>query len=330
MHGPVGGTRPSSPRPSPDPVTVGTPRRRGGPGGGRRPDARLVTPSDPGADPYAEATPVLDGVAEKATTAGVQVTATGLAVLAEGGGSDRGVLFEVLLGGLGALVVLAFVVGSLLAGLPLLVAAVSILGTFLALLGLTGITDVSFVVRFLVSLIGLGVAIDYSLLVVTRWREETAAGADNDEAVRRAMATAGRSVVLSGVTVAVSLAALVFVPIPFLRSIGLGGLLIPLLSVATTVTLLPALLSVAGPRLIWPRRRPAVTRSPTWARLTEAVLRRRWLTIAGCAVVLLALAAPLLTLTLGTPQLSGRAAGRRVAHRRSGAAPGVGGGRCVK
>ena len=294
------------------------------------PDARLVTPSDPGAevlapagsdlatlvvypavvpgaDPYAEATPVLDGVAEKATTAGVQVTATGLAVLAEGGGSDRGVLFEVLLGGLGALVVLALVFGSLLAGLPLLVAAVSILGTFLALLGLTAITDVSFVVQFLVSLIGLGVAIDYSLLVVTRWREETAAGADNDEAVRRAMATAGRSVVLSGVTVAVSLAALVFVPIPFLRSIGLGGLLIPLLSVATTVTLVPALLSAAGPRLIWPRRRPAVTRSPTWARLTEAVLRHRWLTIGGCVAVLLALAAPLLTLTLGTPQLSGLA-----------------------
>ena len=102
-------------------------------------------------------------------------------------------------------------------------AAVSILGTFLALLGLTYLTDVSSVVEYLVALIGLGVAIDYSLLVVTRWREETAKGADNDEAVRTAMATAGRSVVFSGTTVAVSLAALALVPIPFLRSIGLGG-----------------------------------------------------------------------------------------------------------
>ena len=78
--------------------------------------------------------------------------------------------------------------------------------------------------------------------------------ADNDDAVRRAMATAGRSVVFSGFTVAVSLAALVLVPLPFLRSIGFGGLLIPLLSVATAVTLVPALLSAAGPRLTWPRR----------------------------------------------------------------------------
>lgn len=292
------------------------------------PGVRLVTPDDagagvlapdgsglatlvvypavvPGADPYAQALPALEAVAEQASTGGVTATATGLAVLEEGGGGDRGVLVEVLLGGLGALVVLALVFGSLLAGLPLLVAAVSILGTFLALLGLTGLTDVSFVVQFLVALIGLGVAIDYSLLVVTRWREETALGAANDDAVRRAMATAGRSVVFSGVTVAVSLAALVLVPIPFLRSIGLGGLLIPLFSVATSITLVPALLSAVGPRLTWPRRKPAVTRSRTWARVAEAVLRRRWLTIAGCVVVLLALAAPLLTLRLGTPQLSG-------------------------
>ena len=163
--------------------------------------------------------------------------------------------------------------------------------------------------QFLVALIGLGVAIDYSLLVVTRWREETSAGRDNDAAVRRAMATAGRSVVFSGVTVAVSLAALVLVPVPFLRSIGLGGLLIPLFSVATTVTLVPVLLSLVGPRLTWPRRGPVVTRSRFWAGAASAVLRRRWLTIAGCVVVLLALASPLLTLSLGSPQLSGLANG---------------------
>ncbi|TQS43691.1 MMPL family transporter [Cryptosporangium phraense] len=267
--------------------------------------AVVYPPITPGPDSYAAATPALEQVAERASGDGVEVTVTGFSLLEEGGGNDRGLIVEVLLGGVGALVVLALVFGSLLAGLPLVVAAVSILGTFVALLGLTYLTDVSAVVEYLIALIGLGVAIDYSLLVVTRWREETARGASNDDAVRTAMATAGRSVVFSGVTVAVSLAALVLVPLPFLRSIGLGGLLIPLFSVAVSLTLVPALLSAVGPRLNWPRRKPAVTRSRMWAAIAAGVLRRRWLTAVGSVVVLLALAAPVLTLTLGTAQLSG-------------------------
>ncbi|SEC22028.1 putative drug exporter of the RND superfamily [Nocardioides exalbidus] len=266
-------------------------------------------PLTPGPESYAEAQPALEQVAEAASGDGTTVTLTGFSVLEEGGGDDRGLIVEVLIGGIGALVVLALVFGSLLAGLPLLVAAVSILGTFLALLGLTHLTDVSAVVEYLIALIGLGVAIDYSLLVVTRWREESAKGVDNDEAIRAAMATAGRSVVFSGVTVAVSLAALVLVPIPFLRSIGLGGLLIPLFSVAVSLTLVPALLSAVGPRMNWPRRKPAVTRSRLWAAIATGVLRRRWLTVVGSVVVLLALAAPVLGLTLGTAQLSGLANG---------------------
>ncbi|PUA80522.1 MMPL family transporter [Nocardioides currus] len=264
-------------------------------------------PLTPGPESYAEAQPALEQVARGATSDRTTVTLTGFSVLEEGGGDDRGLIVEVLIGGIGALVVLGLVFGSLLAGLPLMVAAVSILGTFLALLGLTYLTDVSAVVEYLIALIGLGVAIDYSLLVVTRWREESAKGVDNDEAVRTAMATAGRSVVFSGVTVAVSLAALVLVPIPFLRSIGLGGLLIPLFSVAVSLTLVPALLSWAGPRMNWPRRKPAVTRSRLWAGIATRVLRRRWLTVAGSVVVLLAMAAPVLGLTLGTAQLSGLA-----------------------
>ncbi|GAB6902107.1 MMPL family transporter [Kineosporia succinea] len=265
----------------------------------------VYPPITPGADPYATATPALEQVAADASGDGTDVTLTGFSILEAGGGDDRGLIVEVLLGGLGALVVLALVFGSLLAGLPLLVAAVSILGTFVALLGLTYLTDVSAVVEYLIALIGLGVAIDYSLLVVTRWREESAKGVSNDDAVRTAMATAGRSVVFSGVTVAVSLAALVLVPLPFLRSIGLGGLLIPLFSVAVSLTLVPALLSALGPKLNWPRRKPAVTRSRMWAALAGAVLRRRRLTAVGSIIVLLALAAPALTLTLGTAQLSG-------------------------
>ena len=106
--------------------------------------------------------------------------------------------------------------------------------------------------QFLIALIGLGVAIDYSLLLVSRWREERAHGHANEEAVVIAMKTAGHAVLASGVTVAISLLALVVVPVPFLRSMGIGGMLIPLVSVAVVLTLLPALLSKIGPRVDWP------------------------------------------------------------------------------
>src|SRR6185503_10095511 len=131
--------------------------------------------------------------------------------------------------------------------------------SFLALRGLAAITEISFVVQFIVALIGLGVAIDYSLLLIVRWREERERGADRDEAMRIAMSTAGRAVVFSGTTVAVGLLALVVVPVPAIRSIGIGGLLIPLVSVAAAVTLLPVVVYTAGRWLDWPaaRRRPA-------------------------------------------------------------------------
>jgi RND superfamily putative drug exporter len=268
-------------------------------GDGSRAVALLYPPVVPGPEPYAKALPIIERAADRA-----DLEVTGSFLLQEGTGEDRGVLAEVLLGGLGALVVLVLVFASLLAGLPLLVAAVSILATFLALLGLTSLTDVVFVVQFLVALIGLGVAIDYSLLIVMRWREERSRGADNHRAVRTAMATAGRSVLFSGVTVAISLAALVAVPLPFLRSIGLAGLLIPLLSVLTSLTLVPALLDSVGPWLEWPRRRVVDPTSRRWAAVARAVVRRRWTVIAGCVLLLAAMTAPLLGLRLGSPEVS--------------------------
>ena len=127
--------------------------------------------------------------------------------------------------------VLLFVFASFLALIPLLIAAVSILTTFMLVLVLTTVTDVSIIVQFLIALIGLGVAIDYSLLLVSRWREERAHGRSNEDAVVVAMSTAGHAVFASGVTVAISLLALIVVPVPALRSVGLAGLLIPLVSV---------------------------------------------------------------------------------------------------
>ncbi len=175
-------------------------------------------------------------------------------------------LAETLIGGVGALAVLLFVFASFLALLPLVIAGIAILTTFLVVLGLTYLTDISFIVEFLVALVGLGVAIDYSLLIVTRWREERTRGISNHQAVENAMVTAGRAVVFSGLTVAIGLLALVVIPVPFLRSIGVGGMLIPVVSVAVATTLLPAFLSTIGPRVDWPHIRHENTASRFWLR----------------------------------------------------------------
>lgn len=231
---------------------------------------------------------------------GYNVGLTGLNELASGGSTKGpGVFAETMLGALGALAVLAFVFASFLALLPLLIAAVSILTTFLVVLGLTYLTDVSFIVEFLIALIGLGIAIDYSLLVVTRWREERAKGLENSQAVVVASQTAGRSVVLSGLTVAVGLLALIVLPVPGLRSVGIGGVLIPLISTLVVITLLPAILSGIGPRLDWPRVRKDRNASRAWSAWARLVIRWRWLA-AGIAILLLALfAIPLFSIKTG-------------------------------
>ena len=197
--------------------------------------------------------------------------------LQSGGGNGPGVLVEALLGGFGALLVLAFVFASFLAIVPIMMAIVSILTTFLVVWGLTTVTEVSPIVQFLVALIGLGVSIDYALLVVVRWREERAHGLQGDEASQRAMETAGRAVVFSGTTVAIGLLALVALPLPFLRSVGYGGMLIPLISVIVALTLLPVVLTKLGaaPGLAARAHRrqgePLVDRAGR-----EFVVRRRW------------------------------------------------------
>ncbi len=241
--------------------------------------------------------PVLDKAAK---TAGFEVGLTSYGLLSAGGDtSGPSVLAETLLGATGALAVLIFVFASFLALVPLLIAAVSILTTFLLVLGLTTFTDVSFVVEFLISLIGLGVAIDYSLLVVSRWREERAHGHDNDEAIVIAVRTAGHAVLASGVTVAISLVALLVVPVPFLRSMGLGGMLIPLVSVAVCLTLLPALLSKVGPRVDYPRIRNEAAASRGWSAWARLIVRRRFLAVAVALGALALLIAPVLGLKIG-------------------------------
>ena len=242
-----------------------------------------------------------------ATVGGAPVHVTGFDALADesGGNNDGpGLLAEALIGGLGALIVLLFVFASALAVVPLVMAVVSIMTSFVLLLGLTELTAVSPVVQFLIALIGLGVAIDYSLLVVSRWREERAHGHSGDEAVQRAMESAGRAVVFSGLTVAIGLFALFALPVPFLRSMGYGGMLIPLVSTVVAITLLPVALSTIGPRLDWPHKRTDDKASRAWTRWAEAVSRRRWEAAGAGLLTIAALAGAAFALQLGTSDAS--------------------------
>ena len=240
-------------------------------------------------------------VLERALPAGYAVSVTGVDELSSAGGEQGGpgIFSETLLAGLGALAVLAFVFASLLAFVPLLVAAFSILTTFLVILGLSYVADISAIVEFLIALVGLGVAIDYSLLMVTRWREERARGLSNEDALVAACATAGRAVLLSGLTVGIGLIALVVLPEPALRSVGFGGMLIPVVSVAVSLTLLPAVLGLVGPRVDWPRLRREAHASRVWSAWARTVVRRKWIAAVLGAGVLAALVVPALSLTTG-------------------------------
>jgi len=238
-----------------------------------------------------------------ASVGGAPVHLTGFDALAEDSGADNegpGVLLEALIGGVGALAVLSFVFASFLAIVPIMMAVVSIMTTFLLLLGLTELTNVSPIVQFLIALIGLGVSIDYSLIVASRWREERSHGRSGDEAVQRAMETAGRAVVFSGITVAIGLLALIALPLPFLRSMGYGGMLIPLVSTLVAITLLPVVMAKLGSRLDWPHRRTDDKASRAWTRWAQGVARRRWVAAGAGMAVVLALAFAATDLQLGT------------------------------
>jgi RND superfamily putative drug exporter len=239
---------------------------------------------------------------EGATVAGEPVRLTGIDALMEDSGADNegtSVLLEAVIGGAGALLVLIFVFASFLALVPLLMAVVSIMTSFVPLLVLANATGISPIVQYLIALIGLGIAIDYSLLVVSRWREERSHGASGEEAVQKAMETAGRAVVFSGITVAIGLLALIALPLPFLRSVGYGGMLIPLVSVVVAITLLPVVLVKLGPRLDWPHRHTDDKASRMWTRWAEGILRRRWLAAGVGLAVLVALTFAATDLRLG-------------------------------
>ncbi len=217
--------------------------------------------------------------------------------------------------------------------IPFIFAACTITATLGAVYAIAHMSPMTTYVTALVELIGLGLAIDYSLLIVHRFREEVANGSPTEDAIVQTMATAGRAVVVSGIAVAIGLAMLLMVPVPLIRSMGVGGLLIPLVSIAAALSLQPVLLALFDRRR---RRRPGVTQPPPspasvasgfWVRLAHAITGRPATPLALGTLVLAALAAPALALQLTPGSISGLPGGpeamRGFARLSDGVGPGA-------
>lgn len=217
------------------------------------------------------------------------------------------------------LVLMAIIFGSLVAAaLPVAIGGIAIVGAMLLLRGVAQVTDVSTFALNVATILGLGLAIDYSLFVVSRFREEIARDGDVGRAVARTVATAGRTVAFSGLTVLIAFGGLLFFPQMFMQSMGLGGIAVVLIDVTLALTLLPALLSWLGPRVDAGRLPRSITERLTmrragtsgtarraddrphgWARVAGFVLRRPWPVVIGATVLLGAIALPALDLVPG-------------------------------
>jgi RND superfamily putative drug exporter len=204
------------------------------------------------------------------------------------------------------LVLLVFAFGSLVAAsLPLLIGAVTVFGTFAALSGIASATDVSIYSINLTTALSLGLAVDYALLMVSRFREELTTGRSIEDAVVRTVQTAGRTIVFSALTVAVALAVLTVFPLYFLRSFAYAGIAVVLIAMITSVVVLPALLKALGyrvnaGRLPWLKRTPSAV-SPFWRRVAAVVTARPVLCSLPVIAVLVVGALPVLKSEFGTP-----------------------------
>lgn len=239
---------------------------------------------------------------------GSTVHVTGLDTLApsvDAGGVD--VPSKIIIGVTAAVVVLLLVFRSALAFVPILISVLAVFVSFIVILLLTLVMTMHDVALTTMPLLGLGIAVDYSLLLVARWREEQANGFRGDEAVHRAMAGAGRAVLFSGVAVAIGLVTMVVLPVPFLRSLGIAGMIIAATSVAVTLTVLPVLLALTGQRL--DRRKGAQARfqrearaGRAWSAWARGVVRLRWPAAILSGAVLAALSWTALSVNLGLPE----------------------------
>jgi RND superfamily putative drug exporter len=203
------------------------------------------------------------------------------------------------------LVVLVLVFGSVVAaGLPLFVGVISVIGTFLVLRVLVSFTDVSIYALNLTTMMGLGLGIDYSLFMVSRYREELRSGMEPHAAVVRTVETAGRTVLFSALTVAISLAALMVFPLFFLRSFAYAGIAVVGMAAIATLIALPALLAALGQRVnklvLW-KHKPVALGTGFWHRMAMFVMRRPVPISLAIIAILLVLGAPFLNVQFGTP-----------------------------
>mgnify|MGYP004487169871 CR=1 FL=1 len=200
------------------------------------------------------------------------------------------------------LVLLVLIFRGLIAALsPLVIGGIAILGAFVAVRALTHVTDISVFAINVITLLGLGMAVDYSLFVVSRFREELAAGADVPAAIRTTVATAGRTVMVSGLTIILALSSLLIFPQPFLGGMAIGGMAAVTVAMLAALTVLPAVLSLLGRRIdklripLPHRRHPGAG----WARIAHSVMRRPVLYAVGVLAVLVAFALPFLRVEFG-------------------------------
>lgn len=203
--------------------------------------------------------------------------------------------------------------GVVAAAIPLLLGVLSILGTFLVLRIMSGLVDTSLFALNIATALSLGLAVDYALLLVSRYREEVARDGPTREAHRRTVLTAGRAALFSGFTVAVSMAALTVMPQRFLYSVGAAGAAVGVFSAVMAVLVVPSLLRLAGPRIdaLSIRRGPSVAdESDGWYRLARGVMRRPVVVALASAGLLLAASAPLLGTVLTGPSSEAVPAGQ--------------------
>ncbi|MFE9765428.1 MMPL family transporter [Streptomyces sp. NPDC005808] len=204
------------------------------------------------------------------------------------------------------LILLVIAFGSVVAALiPLVIGLIAIVGTFAELYVLGSLTDVSVFSINLTTALGLGLGIDYALLMISRFREHLAEGADVSEALRHTVRTAGRTITFAAATVAIALSALLVFPQYFLRSFAYAGIGVVIIAAVSALLVVPALLAVLGHRVNNGRLPWAKTvrnaEAPFWGRLARTVMRRPALTALPVLAILLLAASPLLGVTFGTP-----------------------------
>ncbi len=203
-----------------------------------------------------------------------------------------------------ALLLLVVFRGVVAAAIPLLVGMVSIGGTFLTLLVMSKFVATSVFALNITTAMGLGLAVDYGLLLVTRYREELERDGPSRESHRRLVESAGRTVIFSGLTVAAAMAAVTLLPQRFLYSVGAGGAIVAVFSAFGALLIVPSLLALLGERVnaLSLRRGPALSdESGGWYRLARGVMRRPVTVALGSAALLLLLAVPILGVNLTIP-----------------------------